>query len=613
MAILKAAPGMLGSAEKFDLRSAPFSYCGSYICVLEDAEDRKLYLSLSRSPKLLIQRKNLIRLTPILDNKELPFVYTINPGKLVIKTFCGEIEICFANEQQLRIRGTGKAALKFSFGMETFEVAAPKENGDMEVMFIILGKLLFAPLSGAMYNNGKWVPQKAMTEDFDLVLLPSIEANGFEAAIHEYYSNGERDKSYAPFDECAAKAEVEFEKFRKRYPAVPQKYEAMAKVAAWIVWTHIVRPRGFLKGPIVYMGRSSFLRGFGWQQSYQAMAQSLDIKEAWKLLLNMFDYQDAAGQIPDSVGEQGISYRVSKPALQGLAMLYLLETGDASLLSKEDFAALYKKLKKFAGWWFKFRDHAKTGIPQYYHSDESGFDDATIFKEGVPLQSGDLLSWMILLTEALSVLAAKLGENDESDHWANESKRLLNILLAEFWNGKQFISRMAETNEIVEADSIVALLPIILGKRLPADIIDTISQRLADEDEFLTSSGIVSESLKSSEFTGRAGFMKGSIVSPVQLLITLGLKDSGKDELAKDIATRYCDFACEKGLSHMMPPHEYDLASGLSVKKEDWYKPEDFEQKVERFKSEKKEAETVEPWTSWAAANFLTIAGHILN
>jgi hypothetical protein len=107
--------------------------------------------------------------------------------------------------------------------------------------------------------------------------------------------------------------------------------------------------------------------------------------------------------------------------------------------------------------------------------------------------------------------------------------------------------------------------------------------------------------------------MKGAIVSPIQLLTALGLKDAGKDELAKDIATRYCNFACEKGLSHMIPPHEYDLASGLSVKKEDWYKPEDFEPKIDRFKAEKKEPETVEPWTSWAAANFLTIAGYILN
>jgi hypothetical protein len=599
---------MLGSAEKFDLRSVPFSYCGSYLCVLEDPEDRNLYLSMSRSPKLLIHRKNLIRLTPVLDNKAVPFIYEVEPGKLTIKTFCGTIEICFANQQQIRVRGTGAISLKFSFAMETFEVAAPKENGDLEVRVIILGKILFAPLRGAMHSNGKWVPQKAMTEDFDLELIPSLESNGFEAAIHEYYTNSMRDKSYAPFDECAAKAESEFESFCKRYPAVPEKYAPMAKAAAFTVWSHYVRARGFLKAPIIYMGRSMFLCSSGWQPSFHSIAQSENLREAWKLLLAIFDYQDDAGQIPDLIGEQRVSYRVSKPALQGLAVLYLLDNCDSSFLTETDYNTLYTKLKKFADWWFTFRDHNKTGIPQYYHSDESGFDDASIFKKGVPLHSGDLIAWMILLTEALAKLAVRAGFSGESVGWENKSKSLLETLINEFWNGSKFISRLVETGEVVESDSIVSLLPIILGKRLPEEIINTIAAQLASEDDFLTDGGVVSERLTSPDFTGRFGFMKGAIVSPIQLLITLGLKDSGKTELAREISQRYCDFVCEKGLSHMLPPHEYDLSNGLSVKKEDLYKPSDREPKIENFKSEIKKSETVEAWTSWAASNFLSIA-----
>jgi hypothetical protein len=342
------------------------------------------------------------------------------------------------------------------------------------------------------------------------------------------------------------------------------------------------------------------------------MALGANAREAWKLLLTMFDYQNEAGQIPDNVGEMGVSYMVSKPALQGFALDYLMNDCNLNGLTSADYASLYGKLSKFAKWWLVKRDRIGSGIPHYYHADESGWDDATIFKEGLPLQSGDLLAYLILLTEALGVLAVKAGAYADTGLWAAESKRLLDILITQFWNGRQFISRVAETGEIVESGSIAALQPIILGKRLPPEIIDIIAEQLADEKAFLTPGGIVSERLDSPDFTVRGGFMRGNVVAPVQLLLSAGLKRAGKAELAREIASRWCGFACEKGLALMLPPFGFDLSTGLPVNKEDWYKPEDREEKNDRFKNEKKEPETVEPWTSWAAANFLTLAGYIL-
>jgi hypothetical protein len=629
-------PALLGSGERFDLRAAPYSVRGSYLCIHEAPEDRNLYLSITRSPVIALERKNLIRLTPVLDGKALPFKYAVTPGKLAIETFKGAIEATFASGRQLRIRGEGGVGLRFSFKTIQFENASPKENGDMEIAYIILGKLLFAPLKGAMLCGAKWVPAKARAEDFDLELLPSVETGKFEAAIHEYYSNGMRDGEYASFDSCAASVEREFDEFCKNYPAVPEQYAQMARLAAWTVWTHSMRPEGRLKSPAVYMSRTFLTRAFGWQQSYQAMAASNNIREAWSLLLNMFDYQNEAGQIPDNVGEIGISYMVSKPAMQGFALEHLLSlantggraaggaSGGASALQGvpsaspgealglPDYDELYCKLSKFAGWWLSKRDRNSSGIPQYYHADESGWDDATIFKKGLPLQSGDLLAWLALLTEACGTLAEKARRPaGESERWARESKRLLSILVDEFWNGRQFISRVAETGEIVESGSIAALQPIILGKRLPSHIIDTIASRLSDEREYLTEGGVVSEILGSPDFAAQAGFMRGNIVAPVQLLVVLGLKNAGKTELARAIAERYCDFACKNGLALMLPPYACDPATGLAIKTEDRYDPDDRDKPEDLFKSEKKEAETIHQWTSWAAASFLTVAGFL--
>jgi hypothetical protein len=169
-----------------------------------------------------------------------------------------------------------------------------------------------------------------------------------------------------------------------------------------------------------------------------------------------------------------------------------------------------------------------------------------------------------------------------------------------------------ETGETVESGSIASLQPIILGSRLPRQIIDAIADRLDNEQEYMTAGGIVSEILGSPDFTIKGGFMRGNIVAPVQLLLSMGLKHAGKEKLARKIAERYCDLACKEGFSLMLSPYQYDPATGLPLKKEDIYEPEDRNKKVDRFKNEKKEAETINQWTSWAAANFLTMAGYVL-
>ena len=602
---------ILGSDKKFDLRSVPFSAKGSYMCVLEDPYDRSLYLSITRSPAMMMERKNLIKLAPVLDNKEISYKYYAEPGKLTITTFKGNIEICFANDRQIRVKGKG-IGVRFSFNnMIRFENASPKENGDLEIAYIILGKLLFSPLRGSMSNNAVWTPGKAMVEDFMIEMIPPMDTGEYEIAIHEYYSNGWRDGQYAPFDDCVTANEADFSEFCKSYPDVPEKYEDMALAAKWTIWNHIVRPEGRLKTEIVYASRDSFVRAFSWHQSFQAMAACKNIRLAWNLILNMFEYQTEAGQIPNNIGDIGVDYMYVRPPVQGYALNFLLNNCDLSSLGKEDYSKLYEKLAKFAGWFYEMRDHAETGIPQYYHPGESGYNDSTLFREGAPLQSGDLLAHLVLLTEACSKLAGKAGLANDGEKWENESGRLLKILVEEFWDGRQFISRLAETGEKVRTECVATLQPIMLGSRLPEEIVDAVAKRLEDEDEFMTAGGIASEKLGSADFKIKGSFMRGGIVGVVQQFIALGLKDAGKDALAEKIASRYCDLLLEKGLGFSLWPYDTDPATGLPLREEDLYKTKDREEAPDLFKKEKKEIETVFPWSSWTAASFLTLASQI--
>ena len=102
-------------------------------------------------------------------------------------------------------------------------------------------------------------------------------------------------------------------------------------------------------------------------------------------------------------------------------MDYILNVCDPDELKKEDYAVLYGKMLKYAGWLFDKRDRNKSGIPQYYHAGECGWVDVKAFKNGRPVQSADLLALTVLLAEYCGKLANKAGIEPEAGKWMNES------------------------------------------------------------------------------------------------------------------------------------------------------------------------------------------------
>lgn len=343
----------------------------------------------------------------------------------------------------------------------------------------------------------------------------------FETAIHEYYSNGTRDKEYVPFDDCVKAVGDEFTEFCKRFAKVPEKYAEMARLAAWTIWSHKMGPEGRLKNSVVYMSRTNRARAFGSQQCYQAMASCADVREAMKTLLAMFDYQNEAGLIPNNISDVSINCLYASSPIQGAALDHIFNTGDFKELVQEDYAELYGKISRYAKWLLAKRDMNKSGIPQYYHVQESDWIDPKVFRNGRPVQSGDLLALLVLLTEYCGKLAILAGFGSEADMWMNESGRLIAILENEFWDGRQFIGRDAQTGEVVDMGITASLLPIILGKRLGEEIVDVIAGRMASEKEYFNN------------------------ILPVQAILLTGLMNAGRSELALEIAERYCGRICE--------------------------------------------------------------------
>ena len=136
-------------------------------------------------------------------------------------------------------------------------------------------------------------------------------------------------------------------------------------------------------------------------------------------------------------------------------------------------------------------------------------------------------------------------------------------MIKNFWNGERFIALVNKTHEVVATDSILYYMPLVLGHRLPQEIIDKMADDLSREGEFLTNYGLASERLSSENFR-LGGSCCGGIWAPVNLMILYGLYDAGKEQLAKKIALRYCTAIKDGGFAMVMDPFAGARGAGFS-------------------------------------------------
>lgn len=590
---------MFSTNGRFDLKRAVFSAEGSSIAIHEEYPTGQLYITFSRvSPWFLLQRRALVKLEPTREGRMIDYTYSVTPSELTLHTQYGDIGICIAENELIRMKGTGGVGVRLVVEPEADEGLCPVDYGCVDITLGLHGRMLIVPLRAVIAG---YAPRSGEADRPCYIiadLLPDTTGE-LEVAIHCVTREIQRREQYEPYEESRARVEKSFEEFCKKYPPVAKEYEEMARYAMYVIWSHRMAPaeHSVLQGTVVQMHRLWLSHGFAWQQGYNAMAIRSDPAEAWRLLKTMFDYQLDSGMLPDWVDYYTVNYLACKPGIQGFALAFLLENSDIeSVLTKEECEKMYEPFCKWAGFWLEHRASDREGVVRYFHADESGWDEATIFSQGLPVESPDLLAFVIYLMEACAKLAKGCGKEDEAESWQAKADFMLKKLIEEFWNGEQFVALKPGTGEVIPSRSIACYQPIILGKRLPQEIIDKIAEAVTDEREYLSPVGLTGEAMTSPECTYSLLFMKGRVVAPVNMLMSVGLYSAGKKEEAKKIAKAFCDKVNKEGMLLGYSPSEIEPATGEPVRYPKFPTPLDSW-----------------PWSSWTAANFLIMASAILN
>jgi glycogen debranching enzyme len=307
-----------------------------------------------------------------------------------------------------------------------------------------------------------------------------------------------------------------------------------AALAAYVLWSATVAPMGYLRRESVLMSKHWMDKVWSWDHAFNALALApAMLPEALDQYLTPFDHQDVSGALPDSVTHSEVLYNYVKPPIHGWA-LDRLRARASGALTHGQLDEIYRGLSRWTAFWLDYRRVEGHALPYYQHGNDSGWDNSTTFDRSRVTESPDLAAFLVVQLDTLIALAAELETGDGAE-WAKERERILAALSSELWDGDRFVARDAETGTPSSSTSLLNLLPIIAGERLPLEMRDRLAGHIRDH---LTEFGLATE-IPATEHYESDGYWRGPIWAPSTVLIESGLRASGYVDLADEVSKRF--------------------------------------------------------------------------
>ncbi|MBQ8831084.1 MAG: hypothetical protein IJ017_05760 [Oscillospiraceae bacterium] len=594
---------MFGTYEKHNLRRAAFSRELNFWTIYEDFREPILGITVSKDGTFLDQRSNTFLLYPTFNGTIIPYTYFADVSHLRMDTEHGTVEFCMNDKDQLRIKGKG-VGLRFVLRAEKpfgstcgCRGIYPTPENAWEADMGKSGKMLIVPLSGGFAVTNPWNVEKNEYDKVEIDFIPDAATGGFDAAIHEYMDFRTKDAEYPAFEEVKAESQKSFDDFVALNLRKPAKgWEGLFQYAAYTVWSHRCGVCGNFTEPMVFMHLIWANYAMSWQQSYNAMPMLNNPREAWRLIKVMFNYQVPNGQVSASVNYHGVGVGGMQPPFQALALDWIFSQCGDDWLTVEDCEEMYPKIESWLNFWLS-RRNAGHGDDRchIFSAHESGWDDLSLYSEGFPIETPDIFSYLIMMMDALGRMAKKMGKTEESEHYYARSKKLLDTLVTELWDGEQFVGYMSETGKRIKCKSLDMFQSLVLGKdRLPQHIIDKLAEDIMLPGEWMTDIGLATESLTSPLCHFGYNFVLGRVITPCNMLTAVGFYRCGKIEVAKEICRRCCQNQYDNGIILGYAPMDTEV-DGSPI--DTWPNPT---------------ASDGWSWTTWAASSVLTMITGIL-
>ena len=539
-----------------DLRIEPFSRRGSYLGIRR--MDAKAFMNEDRDGVFLRQYHGSRFYDPMvaelrLDGEIPETRWTVDqlllfpPGKEEGESF---VEVVFDGLEALRFRGRG-VPLTLEFPTVGASSMYPSPYGGWEVNARRnRRKIQLTACRGTLEAETDWLGEESSV--MRAAMGADKEEMEWELAF-DFYQSTWVPRVFRPFSELRQEVREEFRTFVEAFPPVSPEWEEVRNRAAYVNWSAVVRPEGNFRREAMLMSKVFMSNVWSWDLAFNAMAHAVSHPQlAWDQMMLAADRQNEHGAFPDAQNDVHEHFNHCKPPVHGWAVSHMRERRPEFFTAPRIRETL-SWMEPWCQWWLNHRMWEDRGLPYYLHGNDSGWDNSTFFRKGVPLLGPDLPSFLILQCRELAALHGLLNEAAEARRWNTEADALREKLLTELWDGQRFMAlRMPEGEEMRE-NTLIEAMPLVLGKELPPPIREKTVQRLR---RYLTSHGLATEH-PDSEYYLANGYWRGPIWAPSTLLLVDGLRRGGEEALADDIRTRFLRMCRDSGFAE-----NYDALTG---------------------------------------------------
>lgn len=552
------------SDMRFDVSAVPFSRFGSHMAIsylrpgqpnhgVDELEG--LYLRCVHNGR----SSDVFRIELGSVDDPLDFDIEAEPSLLVLRPRAatkdsGLVEISFESPDVLRVRAR-RVPVRLVRDPNPSGGALPSSGRQWRLIVGSLPrKFLLDPISGDLDVNSPWQLVEGYGTKVHICprviasFMPDTQSGELEFAIESYESEAEGAPRTRSFDRCVQGNAADFGTWLKGTPSAPTAWAQQRELAAYVNWSAVVAAEGNYETPAMLMSKNWMVHVYNWDNYFNAWANSYANDEfAWNQFMLFFRHQHSTGALADYIDQFQTAFTYTKPPIHGWVLRHMM--ANMPSIDRKRLSQVYEPLQAWTQWWLTYHDDDGDGICQYNHGNDSGWDNASVFDVGQPVESPDLSAYLILQMDALAEVAEKLGRRRDAVHWAKSADQMLERLLEHSWRGDRFIAPRSGDHQVdPNADSLILLLPLVLGSRLPESVRRPMVARLREPGGFLTPFGLATESLRSPNYL-TFGYWRGPIWAPSTLVIVDGLVRMGEKALAREIARRFCDLCVRSGFA----------------------------------------------------------------
>lgn len=257
-------------------------------------------------------------------------------------------------------------------------------------------------------------------------------------------------------------------------PAVEERFAGQYYYAWWILRAGLLSSRFFLTREAMMPSMVHYVGVWAWDAFFHALAyRYVDKTLAENQIRILLDHQREDGMLPDAVHDEGVILRwqfpdkdgtffeaeVTKPPLVAWTALKLFEhNGDREFLDE-----VYEPIVRWNRWWIEQNDDDRDGIMQYNHPNSSGLDDSPLWDFGMPVESPDLNTYLVMQNDALARIAEILGLKNDARAWEQKASALAARMVEHFWDDDAGVFWAMREHKPVRVLTPFNLYPLLTG------------------------------------------------------------------------------------------------------------------------------------------------------